>query len=993
MTLRKSSIPIVFKGLDTKSAPQLSVAGRFLVLENAVRRKSGKVEKRNGFTSLSTDILASASTIDSGKKLAAFNNDIVMASDDTLYSYVSSRDEWASKGNLTSVFVSNTPIIRNSGTQSLADMAHLSGFTAVCWEDSAGGVKCSVYESSTGSTTIFDTELSATGSKPKVCAVNGNFVFTYIESNAFKTRVVSTVEPGTLGAAQTIAATGVADEAYDVDVYNSAIIYAYNDTDSDLIVGYINYDGVAGTSGGNGLPTAITAIASAAGLATEALSIIADPTNAQLYIIYYDSATDTDLKVIVFSEDLTTSDTDTIEATISNVAGVSACLNTTGGVDVYYQISAVSDKDYLVRYNTVVYDGAAFTVGTAAELKRSVGLYSKPFLNGDYTYVNVVHDSALQPTYFTVRSDGLIVTRMLPGNAGELLTAPMFTRVPFDSDSQPIVPLQVRVSLTTEESTTLTANKGLQQATLDFTGSTYENGQLGENLHIAGGIVNTYDGVNVVEHSFHVFPEDLTNGSPTGTGGNYANGETYAWKALYEWVDAKGQLHRSAPSVATSYTAAAALTSVSVTVPTLRLTGKSGVKVVLYRTVGNGTIYYRSQETDNDTSADTVTIVDDTADTDLSNNEILYTTGGVLENIAPPACQSIVKHKNRLFLLGLEDGNEVQYSKEHVTNEGVQFSDALKIRVDSAGGALKAAGSMDGRLFLFKKSRIFVLSGDGPVDTGAQNDFRPPEELASDVGTEEQDSVVLTPVGLMFKSAKGIYLLNRSLQVKYVGAPVEDFNSLTITSATVIEDQNEVRFTTSSGACLVYNYYFDEWSTFTNYSAVSAINGLGTYLHLKANGTVNKEIVGQFDDNGSSIKLAMETSWLSFAGLQGFQRVYWLYVLGEFEHHHYTTVKLAYDFENYYTEQKYFNTQTGLGTSTYGDDATYGDSDVYGGTDSTVFQFRLKPARQKCQSVKIRIEDIDTLADNFGGSFSLTNMSFIVGRKSGNVRLKGVKTI
>lgn len=64
------------------------------------------------------------------------------------------------------------------------------------------------------------------------------------------------------------------------------------------------------------------------------------------------------------------------------------------------------------------------------------------------------------------------------------------------------------------------------------------------------------------------------------------------------------------------------------------------------------------------------------------------------------------------------------------------------------------------------------------------------------------------PLGIMYKSNKGIYLLNRSLQVDYIGSPVEDYNSQNITSADLIQDKNRRRFLTSSGVTLVYDYYF-----------------------------------------------------------------------------------------------------------------------------------------------------------------------------------------
>jgi hypothetical protein len=203
----------------------------------------------------------------------------------------------------------------------------------------------------------------------------------------------------------------------------------------------------------------------------------------------------------------------------------------------------------------------------------------------------------------------------------------------------------------------------------------------------------------------------------------------------------------------------------------------------------------------------------------------------------------------------------------------------------------------------------------------------------------------------------------------------------------VLEDVNEVRFTTTAGECLVYNYFFSQWSVFTNYLAVSAIQDATGYLHLKSNGQVRRE-TDEFMDVGARIRMAIETSWFAFANLQGFQRIYEVLALGDYVSSHVTRVKLAYDYEEAFTETIYFNVDEELGISYYGDDATYGDSEVYGGGGSAVYEFRIRPRRQKCDSMKVRIEDIDTLAEVGGGSFNLVSMTMEVGAKKGSNKLR-----
>jgi hypothetical protein len=208
-----------------------------------------------------------------------------------------------------------------------------------------------------------------------------------------------------------------------------------------------------------------------------------------------------------------------------------------------------------------------------------------------------------------------------------------------------------------------------------------------------------------------------------------------------------------------------------------------------------------------------------------------------------------------------------------------------------------------------------------------------------------------------------------------------------------MEDYDEVRFTTMDGSCLVYNYHFDQWSTFTNYESVSAVNALGTYVHLKSDGTANKEVVDQYDDNGSRIQRAIETSWIALSGIQGYQRIYRFAILGDFLSHHITRVRLAYDYENSYNETIYFNTQSGLQQTIFGDDTVFGEETPLGGGGSSVYQFRSKPRRQKCEAFKVRIEDLDTLEATCGACFSFLSLTLEVGRKVGINKMGASKTV
>jgi hypothetical protein len=1091
MSLPRSVIPVLFAGgLDTKSAKQLAVPGRFLVLENCVRRKLGRIEKRFGFSALSRDVVG-GSSIESGIRLGLLDDDLVLMNSEKIYSHSPANDNWIDKGAISSVNIQSTPAIRNSLVQGMADIAYTNGITAVVWEVDVAGVTqvhCSIFDETSGSSLVYDHTLNVAASRPKVVGINGQIIMVYLVGNALKYTRVSASDPTQFFLEGSLVGSGVAAALpFDICPITVKAALTYVTTGGQIKVAQFNSEGAVG-SGTNGMPSAITFGSATDFDALTCINIVADAVLDTIMVTFHASSGTYINKVGVLATDTAFlfQDDDDFE-TLALVRNVGCASAGDGTYTVFYEVSASQVKNHYVKMGAATYTPILNTLSTGvpAVFARSVGLYSKPTMVGPYVYVTVSHESTLQSTYFIIRDDGLIVGKMSPGVGGGLTRTVNTARTlrsglsSFDvvGDNRAIVG-QITNRLAADlDGTVVAASYGVQRYNVTFDAATMYSDQLGQNLHVGSGIVGAYDGVSLTELGFNIFPEGFSAVSPitflpadvdttddsiakdtgytvgkvirlTTTGGLPAplaaatdyyvipvfNGPfklatslvnaqagtainittqgtgvhtivdpssalssgTYRYTAVYEWIDAQGQIHQSAAGIKAQIVVAAN-GYIAVTVPTLRLTQKTGdradCKIVVYRSLAGGVeVLYRDNDVTNDPTVDTLTISLTQSDAVLATKAVLYTTGGVLDNIAPPSGSIVLKHKNRLFLAGLEDPNQIAYSKEFVSGEGVAFSDAFIIQVDPRGGPITALGVLDDKLIIFKEDRIFTLSGDGPLDTGQQTDYFAPYLVASDTGCRQPESIAITPTGTMFKSDKGIYLLDRSLSVTYVGAPVENFNSLTVTSAAILADNNEVRFTTSTGQALVYNYFFDQWSTFTNYEAVSAINVFGVYHHLKSDGSVRAESTGYLDA-GRKIKMAIETSWLAFAQLQGYQRVYRYAFLGDFVSDHITRVKLAYDYEEAFTETVYFNVDEGLDLSYYGDDPTYGDSTVYGGSGSGVYQFSSKPRKQKCESMKFRIEDLDNQVLEGGGSFNLVGLTLEVGLKSTINKMRGSKRI
>jgi hypothetical protein len=213
----------------------------------------------------------------------------------------------------------------------------------------------------------------------------------------------------------------------------------------------------------------------------------------------------------------------------------------------------------------------------------------------------------------------------------------------------------------------------------------------------------------------------------------------------------------------------------------------------------------------------------------------------------------------------------------------------------------------------------------------------------------------------MYQSPTGIYLLSRGLADSYIGAAVEQFNGTAVTSITQMPANNQIRFTLASGGCLMYDSYVNAWSMFTAYAGVGAALANGVYYSLAANGTTTQESGSVYTDNGAYLPLTVTLGNINFAGLQGFQRVYEVYILGTYYSPHTLTVGLTYDF----------------GAS--------GHSVAIPVTAlSNPYNYRVFCNTQKCESIQITLTD--SYLNTYDQGFDLSGISFKVGAKKGHTK-------
>lgn len=987
MALQKQPVPIQLgQGIDTKTDPKHVLPGKLLLLENAVFKKRNRLDKRNGYRKVSNLTLAGVE-LPTGSAMEVFNDELLQYANQELYSYSAGVDRWVSKGAAVSAIVRTRQVVKNTARQTQADSAHLGGVSVYSWEDSRGGVRATVIDEESGAALLSDVELDSSATRTRCLAFGSYlFVFYYKSGKLYVRRLNPLMATAFESAIEVCDDINTTSPNYDVYAYQALrILVVYNvEGATQVAAGWLDDEGAV-------LSGALSPVTAAAEAATNCLAIIPGPSNT-FYLAWHNG---TGVRVAIYNNGFGTLHTAfTVEAPGTNAVNITGYALTDGtGIRLLYETTAAATYNRMIRVASIASGGTVSTA--AADFLRSVGLTSKAWTYEDEDgnenhYVGIVHDSTLQATYFVARHDGLLVAKQQYSLAGGVTTRPILGNVWSSSTGVYAYAILNKVQLVSENATLFTPT-GVAKTSLDFTNQdVFTAAQLGNNLHIVGGILSMYDGHSVVEHGFHLYPENLS-ASQSGAAGVGIG--AYQYVAVYEWTDNYGQVHQSAPSVPLSFSVTGSARNVAVVVPTLRLTAKkstrTNVSIALYRTEAAGTdVFYRVTSvlspTANDPTADTVTITDTTADASLISNQILYTVGGVLEHLAPPASSAITVFKNRIILAGLESENDVWFSKEFKTGEPVAFTDQITKTVEPTGGGVQALAKIDDKLLMLKASTYYYTTGDGPNNTGQFGDFAEPSQVPqADVGTTNAQSIVAVPEGVMLKTAKGIYLIDSSLTPRYVGQEMEAFNALSVTSAALLADVNQVRFTTSDGVALVYDYEFKQWSTFTAHEAKDAVVWQGTYVLLKASGTVWKEDPAYFKDAGSPIRVRIGTGWLAVAGVIGFQRVYRVALLGEYKSPHKLRTWVGYDFSPAFTDSIPFDPDDSLDIARFGDGATYGADAVYGGTNSA-YRYSAGLRVQKCQSIRFLIEEETTAAtEGTHEAFNITTLGLLVGVKAG----------
>jgi|15BtaG_2_1085339.scaffolds.fasta_scaffold00219_5 hypothetical protein len=541
---------------------------------------------------------------------------------------------------------------------------------------------------------------------------------------------------------------------------------------------------------------------------------------------------------------------------------------------------------------------------------------------------------------------------------------------------------------------------------VDFTPDrTFKSLETPNGLLITGGYLHHYDGNTVAESGFFNFPvfDSTTPGvqNPAGAGGSWTDRlGIYRYRAVYEWYDEMGNLHRSAPSDSVKAEISATSQSVvlQVYVPqfTRKTTGRSdsdatGVHVVFYRTTKNGSLYHRigSKGIDGTVASVHVSFTDFgmVTDEELVDNELLYTEGGIPMNSFVGSCKDLAMHKERAFVTTSE--NAVLFSKSMGARDGINFTDTGVARVGSEKQTINAIESAGEAFLIFTNFDGFYITGEGP-DQANVGGFTDPKRFAPGLGALPASDHMTSAGGAFIHTYQGLVRILPDLKTDYLGSRAEDvIGSDTIHSMCLDEGTNEARFfltntvSGSSNEIVVYHTLYNQLTVHTvSYSGTNY--GVGAFYmdsdlyRVTADGNVHKYSPKTYTDNctGSEVvyNMRVTTGDINVAGLQNAQRVYRVMLLGDYKSAHTLSFSSYVDYSiNLFDATKIESFSQAISS----------DNDPY--------NFRMHLKNQKCKAVRLHI----TLGgDTATGEVAiLQGLALEVGVRAGTFKLPTAQTL
>jgi hypothetical protein len=919
-----------------------------------------------------------------------------------LYSWNAQLAAWVLKGTHLAVKVDEQSMFVTADDQTDCDRAELNNTICYTWVSGSTGYVAAV-DKETGSVLLPPVSLNGNAARVRLIALQTRILLTYAITSGTPGLYCYSINPAApsvsglptvvtftnWGGYYDITSTGAGD--------SHATFVATQSPATSYTVGTIHESG-----------TYLTASKARTCDGAIALSVTNDDTRIQVARVVINGAGP---DKIIYGDLLTGSSpfsdvyTDQAIGTapiplgdVSNIAMAHRSVQDDGFYRCYvfwtYNYTNTPDGGIGTRYNWVDTGG---NLGSESTFRRELFVASRAFDHEGSIYVNLVYETwsgansaeyPLQSSYFLFRDDGFLVAKQAMHRAISPQTISWLPGVQAGNTGEYMWCGTEMRRVASDISATFLRGLIVDRAPRDIK-LTFDSNEArrvaraGETLYIACGEgLLQYDGTRLVETGFHYFPAYFDYA--TNAGGSLADG-SYGLKLSYRYENGRGERERSTTATIATVTVAAGPKQIDLTdIQTLHATHKSvpasGINVAIeaWRTIVNPTdeepFHLVSgldpQDTSgsncfvfNTTSANTVTFTDGAEDADIEDQEEHPEDGGVLESLPPPPCTIVASNDTRLFVAGIAgEPHRVYYSKQRNDGEIAAFNDQLSVAIPPSGGDITAICFMDGTPVVFRERAVYALLGDGFDNTGGGQNYVA-RTVPGDIGALNAESVVETERGIVFKSSKGWYLLNRGYNLDYIGDRVTDYDDETPLSLHVVKHQIRAL---SAERMLVLDTLAGQWFEWSIAGRAHSCIWNGRHVAVSTSSVT----IQQTDYTGVDYGMDVETAWIKLADLAGYMCIDRIHVLGEYRGAHRLRIRLARD---YWKD----------GDGTYFQDKSWTVSPTTVGARE---QVKHGPSIRQMQAIKIRLTAQGPAAETpvpAGEALKLTAIALELGIKPG----------
>lgn len=953
-------------GLDTEDDVRAGQPPKLDICRDVQFDEHGGVQPRLPFAAMSNAIFGGGS-LSACRRIEVVNGELILFTSDSLYSWNAQLSAWVLRGTHLAVAVNETPVFATTADQFEGDRAELAGTVLVAWNE-GGVVWTAALDKTTGSVLLSPFSQLASSSRPRLVALSTKILMFFEVGTALKVFSIDPASPLTAlggGPLVTVLAAGTFNLYYDVVRAGT----------QDLVVGACRRVTTTSYTAFTVTPaltvTTVTPARTCDG--PIAVSAIPDGTKTQIVRANGTNIQGDLLTTSTLADVFTAQAVGTVDGTpVNQIAAAHRSVQNGGAFRCYAFWSAQESAVGVTWRSKFNFVDSGNTLGTQASFVRQLGVASRAFDYNGSVYVWLafagqttfngtgsfaVPAISLQNTYFLHRDDAFLVAKSIAGHGGGF--SPSTGRLPgvaLTSGSATFswCATQRRRIVLNNDSKGFAAREPVDVAFTFDTNTARRCDQLGQTLYIAAGELLQYDGTRITEVGFHIYPWVLSM-IDSALGGSVAVG-TYAYKGTWRSMNAQGESERSTTATVGEIT----VTGNSVTFPT----GTIAPLTVTHKTVVPPAVeFWRSAIspqpdspyfliTSNDPAAlvnpnryepndPTVTslpqLTDFLSDTTLTTFEANPENGSVLENLSPPPAQIILSGDTRIHLAGVAgDPDRVWYSLQRAPGSVAAFNDGLTVSIPRTGGDITAQAFNAETWTVFRETAIYALPGDGFDNAAGGSNFGPARIISLDVGAVNQESVAFGPMGVVFKSSKGWYLLSPNWQVQYIGGPVKAFDADTVLAVHIVETQHQVRILTNA-RMIVWDYLVGQWGEWTISDGVHATIWNGSHVYLTATGPKLQAT----SYSGLTYGVDVETSWIKPAEQQGEVTLRWLAALGEYRSVHLMRVRVARDYA-----------YDGSGNVVYFDDTAWTPSPTVVGS---ALQVKHTPSKTRAQSIKVRL--------------------------------------